>query len=110
LTFTGLNFFVGTDTFNPPKLEYLADFWFDAGRTSLFDLSIVANRRKFIDPLGKPVDLGATGSIPTGSPPAFFLRRAPADAPALFANDRSGNGNNFTITGALVNSPSSPTD
>ncbi|MFA7408227.1 MAG: hypothetical protein WCY93_10480 [Anaerolineaceae bacterium] len=38
-----------------------------------FDLSVTENRRKFIDASGKPVDLGATGNIPTGNAPTFYF-------------------------------------
>jgi hypothetical protein len=86
----------------------IADFWWALNQ--FLDLSVVANRRKFISAAGKPVDLGATGSTPTGTAPTFFLRRAPGDAAALFANDRSGNGNNFTVNGLMTVSPTSPTD
>jgi len=43
---------------------------------SFYDLSVQANRRKFIDGSGNPVDLGPTGSLPTGSQPEVFLHTA----------------------------------
>jgi hypothetical protein len=36
------------------------------------DLTVVANRRKFISAGGHPVDLGANGELPTGSSPPIF--------------------------------------
>lgn len=41
--------------------------------TESFDMSITANRRKFFTAAGDPVDLGATGNIPTGNNPAFYF-------------------------------------
>lgn len=90
-----------------PLTGYLADYWIGAGQ--LIDFSVMANRRKFISASGKPVNLGADGSIPTGTAPAVFLRRAPSGAAATFANNL-GTGGDFTITGSLTNSPSSPSD
>jgi hypothetical protein len=49
------------------------------------DITDVANRRKFIDAAGDPVDLGSDGSTPTGSAPAFFL-----DGGASMSNNGSG--------------------
>jgi hypothetical protein len=49
----------------------VADVWFESGQ--YFDLSIEANRRKFIDAGGFPVDLGSTGQNPTGSTPDIFI-------------------------------------
>jgi hypothetical protein len=59
------------------------------------DLSVTANRRKFIDESGKPVDVGADGSGPTGTAPVIFLKGSP------FATNR-GTGGGFTTTGALT--------
>lgn len=48
---------------------------------------------------GRPVDLGATGSVPTGSVPAIYLsRNGSANA---WATDSSGNGNDFSLQNAL---------
>ena len=49
----------------------LSEFWFEDGL--YLDLSVKANRRKFIDGAGKPVDLGSDGSIPTSTSPLIFL-------------------------------------
>lgn len=69
------------------------------------DLSIVANRRKFIDAAGKPVSLGADGSTPTGTAPLIFFSGATA---AWHTNKGSGAG--FTENGALTTAPTSPSD
>lgn len=80
----------------------MAEIWLDP---SYIDFSVEANRRKFIDASGKPVSLGADGSLPTGSAPAVYLK----DPAATFGNN-SGAGGNFTINGAFVDteSPSGP--
>lgn len=49
----------------------LAEIWFAPG--VYIDLSIEANRRKFITAGIRPVDLGATGQIPTGVAPLIYL-------------------------------------
>lgn len=54
-----------------PLSGQLADVWFAPGVD--YDLTVEANRRKWIDADGNPVDLGADGSTPTGSAPAIFL-------------------------------------
>jgi len=68
-------------------------------------LSIEANRRKFIDAIGKPVFLGSDGSLPTGVAPAMFFS---GDSTA-FATNR-GTGGPFTLTGSLTNASTSPSD
>ena len=46
-----------------------------------------------------PLDIGATGDGPTGSAPALYLSRNGSGN--AWAVDSSGNGNNFTVVGAL---------
>ena len=72
------------------------------------DLSVSGNRAKFIDGSGKPVDLGADGSTPTGTAPIMF-HKADAATPANFANNLGGAGN-FTVQGTLTNASSTPSD
>lgn len=69
------------------------------------DLSIEANRRKFIDTNGKPVNLGVDGSIPFGSPPILYLAN---EASTFHTN--LGTGGDFSVTGALVDCDTSPSD
>jgi len=71
----------------------MADFWFD---DVYVDLSVEANRRKFIAADGKPVDLGADGSAPAGSQPLIFFS---GDAASWGTN--KGRGGAFTQTGTL---------
>lgn len=74
--------------------------------TSALDLSNSSNRRKFISATGKPVDLGDTGEIPTGSSPIFYLSRRNSTASSFATNKGTGGG--MTLVGALTNSSTSP--
>ena len=78
----------------------LSEIWFD---DFFIDPSVTANRRKFIDAAGKPVNLGADGSTPTGASPLIYM---PGGDPA----DNKGTGGNFTITGNLAACANAPGD
>lgn len=78
----------------------LADVYFAPGQ--YLDLSVEANRRKFITAGGEPVFLGATGSLPTGTAPKIYLRNPPASF-----GTNSGNGGDFVITGGSLTACSS---
>lgn len=80
----------------------VADLWFD---DSWLDISAEANRRKFITPNGKPVDLGEAGQLPTGSSPLVFLA-----SPTASWQTNLGTGGGFTENGALTDGSSSPSD
>jgi hypothetical protein len=80
-----------------------ADWYFAPGQ--FLDLSIEANRLKFIDVGGKPVDLGANGETPTGTAPAVFFS---GDATGFATN--KGTGGAFSLTGSLTNASTSPSD
>jgi hypothetical protein len=69
------------------------------------DLSVEANRRKFISATGKPVDLGADGSTPTGAAPIMFF-----SGPTVDWHTNKGTGGGFTENGALTDASSSPSD
>jgi|RhiMethySRZTD1v2_1073278.scaffolds.fasta_scaffold165937_2 hypothetical protein len=74
------------------------------GGTSL-DLSNSTVRSKFISASGHPVDLGSTGSIPTGSNPTYYFK-GPA---ASFATNAAGTGNLALWDGsAVTNSSTNP--
>ena len=64
--------------------------------SSLFE----SNRRKFIDSAGKPVDLGADGSTPTGSSPLIYLSLREGEGAEQFAVNR-GTGIDFTVRGSV---------
>lgn len=85
----------------------VADLYFAPGQ--FLDFSNPYNRRKFISASGKPVHLGATGALPTGTAPLVYQHVDDAEAPANFATNRA-TGGNFTITGTLDTASSSPSD
>lgn len=72
-----------------------ADVWVDTG--TYIDLSVEANRRKFIDASGNPVYLGASGELPTGTSPDIFFS---GDTASWHTNKGTGGG--FTENGALT--------
>jgi len=61
------------------------------------DIDIEANRLLFRDSLGNPVDLGATGSIPTGGSPIIFLNNNFGDFEI-----NKGYGGDFMQSGPLM--------
>ena len=69
------------------------------------DISSEANRRKFIDDNGKPVDLGSDGSTPTSTAPTLFLS---GDTSTWHTNLGSGGG--MTENGTLTTASTSPSD
>ena len=77
----------------------LAEVYFAPGQYLYF--SIASNRRKFISRTGKPVHLGTTGMLPTGTAPLVYHHLDDAEAVANFATNR-GTGGNFTITGNTI--------
>lgn len=81
----------------------IADLWIN--HCNYIDLSIPANRAKFLSTNGGPKDLGANGELPTGTPPIVFLS---GDAANWHTNKGTGGG--FTVTGDLTNlTPTAPT-
>jgi Concanavalin A-like lectin/glucanases superfamily len=79
----------------------VADCYFGPGQ--YLDLSVEANRLKFRDPGGKPVDLGSGGSLPTGTRPALYLH---GDA-STFGNMGTGPATTVAL-GALTNAATHP--
>ena len=74
------------------------------------DLSVQANREKFISGTGtgaKPVDLGNDGSIPTGTQPLIYFRGA---KDTWNAGTNAGSGGDFTMSGAVVDSSNEPVE
>jgi len=68
----------------------LAELYFAPGQ--LLDLSIAEDREKFRSAAGETVDLGVTGSIPTGVVPLVYLHLARSETPNHFVLNRSGLG------------------
>jgi len=93
--------------FSLDKLNYykidgcFADVWADFGH--FIDLDVPANLEKFRDPSGRPVDLGADGSAPTGTQPPIYLH----GNATTFANN-AGYGGAFTVYGNPTDCPTSP--
>ena len=73
----------------------LADFWVDVG--TYLDLTVAANRRKFISATGQPMYLGPDGSLPIGKKPDLFFT---GDADDWHTNKGAGGGG-FTENGAI---------
>jgi len=81
----------------------IADFWFDTGVVfaSGLDLSVTANRRKFISSGLAPVSLGSDGSAPGGVVPPIY-----AAGPAAGFSTNKGAGGGFTINAGSVSAAS----
>lgn len=60
------------------------------------DLSIEANRRKFISAQGKPVFMGANGSAPTGNQPIIYFNKRYNEFQI-----NNGYGGDYGVTGSL---------
>jgi hypothetical protein len=74
----------------------VAEFFFAPDQW--LDLSVAANVAKFRDSAtGKPVSLGADGSLPTGTAPAVYLKN-----PYSSFGTNSGTGGDFTVNGTLT--------
>mgnify|MGYP006349159995 CR=1 FL=1 len=102
--YTDTNWHIGATSAGGSKFNgCMAEFYFAPGQ--YLDFSDSANRRKFINSLGKPVDLGSDGSTPTGVAPVVYLKNVAASY-----GTNSGTGGNFTITGALTTASTSPSD
>lgn len=71
------------------------------------DMTVVANRRKFRDAAGKPVDLGIDGALPTGTGPRVFFT---GDAAVWNAGTNAGTSQDFTMHGGVTDATSSPSD
>ncbi len=97
----GLDQFIGT---GGPYVGNLSEVYFCPG--TYLDLSILANRRKFISATKRPIFLGTNGSVPTTAQPALYLK-----GQGTGFNINSGAGGNFTTTGTLTiptTTPSAP--
>jgi len=78
----------------------ISEFWFE---DTFIDITVEANRRKFINSGLKPVDLGSDGSRPTGASPLIYATNGDPST-------NNGTGGNFVITGALTACSTSPSD
>jgi hypothetical protein len=83
------------------------DIWMD---DSYVDFSVAGTLAKFISG-GKPVDLGATGELPTGTKPLLFAHIDEGETAVNFF-DMPGSAPfaDFTAFGSIATASSSPTD
>lgn len=105
---------VGTVSFNEDFIDYTRIDWAFGGDTTdvfkytgalsdpyftteFLDLTVVSNRRKFIDANGNPVFLGNAGELPTGTSPFIYLRGNQTDQ-----GINSGVGGDFVSQGVQV--------
>jgi len=107
-SFTTTEKFVGVANNSFPNSKFdgdMADFYYNDAE--YIDLSVEANRRKFISASGGPVDLGSDGSTPTGTAPIMFLSLADGDAVASFGTNK-GTGGGMTTTGSFTEASEGP--
>jgi hypothetical protein len=74
-----------------PPGSAVGDFYATAP-ASFFDLTIAANRRKFINADGTPVDLGGNASAVTGTVPYTYLTVRSGGAASDFTNNNGSGG------------------
>lgn len=111
-SYTDIDFWSALAFYNSPTTNQwfqseVADLYLNIG--AWLDLSVTANRRKFISATGKPVSLGADGSAPTGAAPTLFMTIQPGGAASTFCTNRAGNGD-LTQIGTLAVASTSPSD
>jgi hypothetical protein len=84
----------------------IAEFWFSNESLLVAGDIPLATRRKFISPMGTPVNLGANGERPTGTSPMFYLK---GNAASWFTNRGAAGGGTFVSTsGTITDALSSP--
>ncbi|QEX18052.1 hypothetical protein FRZ44_33560 [Hypericibacter terrae] len=83
----------------------MAEFFLDI--KNALDLTVTANRRKFISASGHPVDLGSQGALPFGMQPAYYFHRGVSESPTTFIDNR-GYGGAFALSGSLSASATDP--
>lgn len=89
---------IGTDQ---PFHGDIAEFWCAPG--AWLDISDEANRRKFIDEDGAPVDLGSAGQLPTGTAPLLYIH-----GPAVEFGENKGTGGDMAQVGTFTDSSTNP--
>jgi hypothetical protein len=95
IDYTDTDFAVGATPAGTLKMNgRIGELWVNT--TTRIDLSVEANRRKFIDADLRPVYLGATGEVPTGTAPAVFM-----SGPAANWHTNKGAGGGMTLNGEL---------
>jgi hypothetical protein len=94
MLFNGLPIYIMGDGLQDNLTGDFANVWLGPGQ--IIDFSVTANRRKFITSANKPVDLGPTGALPTGTAPAMFFT---GDATQYSTN--AGSGGSFQLIQTL---------
>ena len=90
---------IGATTIGTNKLDgVLSELYFAPGQ--YLDFSVEANRRKFITAEGTPANLGADGSLPTGTAPLIYCAGGKDAFPANY-----GTGGSFSAVGAPTTIP-----
>jgi hypothetical protein len=85
----------------------IAELWFSS--VDYFDLDVTGNRRKYVTSDVKPVVLASDGSKPTGSSPIVYCHLDNGETVSNFALNR-GSAADFSITGTLATTSTSPSD
>ena len=85
----------------------MAEYYFNID--TYLDLSVAANVLKFRSTAGKPVDLGADGSTPSGVIPTGYFHLDDGETANNFATN-AGDGGGCTVAGALTTESSCPSD
>lgn len=104
IDFTGHKWGIG-DYWNGGAGNFMGDVSEMYFTDEYIDITVEANRRKFISAAGVPVDLGSSGGTPTGTDALLYYKGA---ASVWNAGTNSGTGGNFTMTGAVADSSNEP--
>lgn len=83
-----------SDVITSGRFPALADAWI-SNPPAFVDLSVVANRRKFINANLTPVDLGDTGAVPFGYQPAMYMSVRPGGVPTDILLNRGRGGGSW---------------
>lgn len=95
IDFTNTEWAIGAEpNGDSPYNGRMAELWVAPG--VYIDLSVEDNRRKFFGNTGRPVSLGATGQIPTGTTPLIYMSGQDNDWAV-----NKGTGGGFTIEGIV---------
>jgi probable HAF family extracellular repeat protein len=90
-----------------PLSGFVADHWF--GSTASFvDLTVTANRRKFINADLSPVDLGANGQNPFGTAPQIYQHMAANGPTSDWLTNKGSIGGTFAVTSGSVAADGDP--
>ena len=80
----------------------IGHYWENVNLATPMDITVAANRERFVL-AGQPVDLGATGALPTGATPPYYYDGLGA------AFNNVGTAGTIALIGALTNPSAAPT-